>query len=319
MGAGSEMPPSSHLPHGSVHRGLRSPVHPAPCGAGLAGARRGRAVVDDRRRGDTMAASAVVRSPAMIPLLLHAVPVVLATVSCGDLQEAPAPVVRMRAEAHELLGEVSTPVARAFLQASETLPPAESRTVYRTEEGLWLSPAAASALPAEEREDLEPAVLPASRYYDTKYGSPLAYVLAMEVAGRAGLDDVEGRRLLDFGYGTVGHLRLLAASGADAVGVDVDPFLPALYGEAEDQGAVPREGAEDGRVTMIDGRWPATEEARAAIGAGYDLFLSKNNAQTRLHPSGAGGGSGAPDRSGRGRRDLPGGPRPHRRAPEVWS
>jgi len=51
---------------------------------------------------------------------------------------------------------------------------------------------------------------------------------------------VDGKRILDFGYGTVGHLRLLASLGADMVGVEVDPLLRALYSAPGDQGAIAR-------------------------------------------------------------------------------
>ena len=56
-------------------------------------------------------------------------------------------------------------------------------------------------------------------YYTTKYGSPLAYSRPIDLLGQAGLQDVSGRKILDFGYGTVGHLRLLAGMA---------PMSPAL-------------------------------------------------------------------------------------------
>jgi hypothetical protein len=60
--------------------------------------------------------------------------------------------------------------------------------------------------------------------------------------GREHLRDVAGTRILDFGYGTIGHLYLLGSLGADAVGVDVDPLLPALYSQPKDQDRVPGRG-----------------------------------------------------------------------------
>src|SRR5262249_38653107 len=119
------------------------------------------------------------------------------------------------------------------------------------------------------------------------YGSPLAYALPLEVLGRAGVADVAGRKVLDFGYGTVGHLRLLAALGADVTGVDVDPMLPALYAGPRDQGLIRGHGGPGGRLRLIDGRFPADPAVARAVGGGYDLVLSKNTLKRGyVHPAG---------------------------------
>ena len=94
----------------------------------------------------------------------------------------------------------------------------------------------AAALPEEQRAklrklDFDTAVLDA-----TFYGSPLAYARALPVPA-AGLDSYDGRKILDYGYGTVGHLRVLAGCGAAATGVDVDP-IRGLYSRPGDQGRI---------------------------------------------------------------------------------
>jgi hypothetical protein len=78
----------------------------------------------------------------------------------------------------------------------------------------------------------------------------------------------------------------LALLGADAVGVDVDPLLPALYSLPEDQGSVRgRDGKIAGGVTLVDGRWPGDDKARKAVGSGFDLILSKNTLKNGyVHP-----------------------------------
>jgi hypothetical protein len=76
-------------------------------------------------------------------------------------------------------------------------------------------------------------------------------------------------RLLDFGYGTIGHLQLLAHRGLDAHGVDVAPRLQALYSEAGDAGSI-------GSVAVHTGPWPAEETLRKAVGGGFTLINSKN-------------------------------------------
>jgi hypothetical protein len=188
----------------------------------------------------------------------------------------------LRRDARTLEPMVHTSLARAFLQATALQSPAVPRVVWvdPSTRAAW-SDEGAAGLPAVRRATLTRRELDASFYWETNYGSPLSYVRAVEVLAGAGLDDVSGKRLVDFGYGTVGQLRLLATLGADAVGVDVDPLLPALYSRREDQGAVGR-----GRVTLVSGRWPAFASTRAAVGGHLDLFLSKNTLKRGyVHPA----------------------------------
>ncbi len=127
-------------------------------------------------------------------------------------------------------------------------------------------------------------------YYTTKYGTPLAYTRPLEVLGRAGIANAQGLKLLDFGYGTVGHLRLLASLGADVTGVDVDPLLRALYSASDDQGPVRGRNGRTGRLKLVDGRFPADPKVRAAVGSGFDLIISKNTLKNGyIHSAGPAG------------------------------
>jgi hypothetical protein len=69
---------------------------------------------------------------------------------------------------------------------------------------------------------------------------------------------------------------MLAGMGADVTGVDVDPTLRALYADAGDQGEIRGPEGEAGRLRLLDGRFPADPATKAAVGAGYDLVISKN-------------------------------------------
>jgi hypothetical protein len=231
------------------------------------------------------------RATAVLPLAFAAT--VAAAASARQRQEEPAPtaVARMKREAEALRPFVRSDLAKRFLAATATaLPAIAPRTVYRDPATKAVLPRAeADKLSDEARKALEPVTLNEDRYYDTKYGTPLAYARALDLAGTVGgIKDIAGQRVLDFGYGTVGHLRLLASLGAEAVGVDVDPFLALLYGEPGDTGVVPAAapGGKPGKVSLVHGRWPAEETARAAVGqGGYDLFLSKNTLKNGyLHP-----------------------------------
>ncbi len=196
-------------------------------------------------------------------------------------------VDQIRQHAESLRPLVKTSLAREFLAEAAGLPSISPRTVYRHKESRkWYSSAAAEGLSEGEREALESKQLDESDYYNTKYGSPLAYVRAMEVLGEAGVKELKGRRLLDYGYGTVGHLRLLAAMGADVIGVDVDSYLTALYNDPKDQGAVRGRQGRDGRITLVDGSFPGDAAVKKSVGAGYELILSKNTLKNGyIHPS----------------------------------
>lgn len=221
------------------------------------------------------------------PLCGAALASALAIIGSGHAQTVEPPpgeaiIRQLKDEAEALRPLVTTEVARCFLDAAAALPVPGPRTVLldpatRT----WFAPGAAppGATGLEQRE------LGPETYYLTRYGSPLAYCRAVELVARAGLGSLEGRRVLDFGYGTVGHLRMMASCGADVVGVDVDSFLTALYRAAADQGVVTNARGRDGSVRLVDGRWPADDPVRSAIGGSYDVFVSKNTLKRGyVHP-----------------------------------
>ncbi len=203
--------------------------------------------------------------------------------------DTPDDLVRqLRAEADALAGElVTSDAGRAFLDAVGSLPPARERTVFVDREaGRYLAPAEAATLPDGARAALEERTLAATTYYLTRYGSPVAYARALDLLGGAGVAGWEGVRLLDFGYGGVGHLRALASAGAHVTGVDVDSFLTALYGSPGDTGEVARDDGPPGSVRLVEGRWPSEDGVVGSVGDGYDVFLSKNTLKRGyVHPA----------------------------------
>lgn len=184
---------------------------------------------------------------------------------------------KLRAEAQALAPLVQSALARDFLAATASLPGVAARTVFVNPARRYFSRAAADALPEKQRAALKPVELDEYRYYYTKYGSPLAYVRTVELLSQQGIASLAGRRILDYGYGTVGHLRLLASLGADAVGVDVDSYVAALYSEPSDTGTVPGQwGGPPGTIKLVNGRYPADKEVAARVGGGFDIIISKN-------------------------------------------
>ena len=182
-------------------------------------------------------------------------------------------VVRTLNEESRALGPlVRSASAAEFLAATRELPSRQARTIFQ-EPGsrTFYSQITAVALAADTRASLKPVELDETRYYYTRYGSPLAYVRAVDLLASFGVESLRGKRVLDFGYGTVGHLRLMATLGAHAVGVDVDSYLHALYSEPDDAGTV-----HGGSVRLLHGRYPAEAEVTAQVGGGYDVIVSKN-------------------------------------------
>lgn len=194
-----------------------------------------------------------------------------------------SPTVRRLVDEAALLEPLAqSDLTRRFLDAANALPPVAPRTAYINEISReYFSPAARDALPDARRTALSPVELDEFRYYYTKYGSPLAYIRALDFAVDRNFQDVAGKRVLDFGYGSIGHIRLLASLGAQVTAVDPDSYLAALYSEQNDQGAVPlaeagasRRGR--GSITLAHGYWPKDPKIVALVGGGYDLILSKN-------------------------------------------
>src|SRR5258708_7428952 len=200
--------------------------------------------------------------------------------------DPPSALESLRRDAQTLVPLVHSDLATQFLKATADLPAIAPRKLFKTQDGkTYYTQRQAGGLEEALRAKLLPTPVDEEFYYNTKYGSPLAYARPLEVLGRAGTTDVAGLRVLDFGYGTIGHLRLFARLGADAVGVDVDPMLPALYGEPGDQGVVPGLNGKQGRITLVNGRFPVDEAVRKAVGGGYDLILSKNTLKNGyVHP-----------------------------------
>jgi SAM-dependent methyltransferase len=194
---------------------------------------------------------------------------------------------RLRADARAMRPLVRSSAARAFLAATGSLPRVPARVVWRdsARTRAWTD-LEAQALPDTARARLVRREYDASFYWNTRYGSPLAYARPIELLARHGFGSVGRKRIADFGCGTIGHLRLLAMLGAETRGIDVDPLLRALYAGPGDQGVVRGPLGTRGRVALSIGRWPAEPSIRIEVGHGYDLFLSKNTLKNGyIHPA----------------------------------
>ena len=211
--------------------------------------------------------------------------------AAGQQSDQAGILEQMRDEAAQLRPLVTTQLAGQVLDAVPDLPAIEStRIVYwRGSDRIAISEAAAMELDQAERDTFRRLELGERYYYQTSFGTPLAYTRALDLAAASGFETADGARVFDFGFGTIGHLRLLASLGAHVLGSEVLDILREFYG-ASDVGSVPRaeiagEG-DAGSITLHYGQWPADREITDAIGDGFDLILSKNVLKLEyVHPT----------------------------------
>lgn len=209
------------------------------------------------------------------------------------------PAEQLRPQAARLSRDSDCVATRVFVLCIAWLPVVDPRMVYTDAENTRiLSRAQFEALSPEEQKTLEGHEIGPEFYYNTRYGSPLAYTRVVDIlcaqltanptelnkgnAPEAPSAVFTGKKWLDFGCGGVVHMQLLAQCGADVVGVDVDPLLPAVFSEPGDLGtfaAAPIANAEinrNGSVQLVTGSWPGDPATREKVGFGYDIMTSKN-------------------------------------------
>ncbi len=184
------------------------------------------------------------------------------------------PLEQLRLDARTLAPLMKTEQGRAFLKAADALTAPSPRT-------LWLDERTGAVSRVEVAgAHLMTAAEVGAYFYSTRYGSPLAYARAVDLLGQDGVRFEAGQRLVDFGFGTIGPLRLFASLGLDALGVDVGPWLAELYSEPTDQGPF-RQGA----VHYALGRFPAEPQVVSAVGQGLHVFIAKNTLKKGyVHP-----------------------------------
>ncbi len=205
---------------------------------------------------------------------------------------APGSVVeQMKAEATAMTAQAQSPLAKEFLSGFQCLPPLVTPRVayYNKDTRDALSDKVAKGMSEEQLKGYIKRDLDEQFFYQTRYGTPVAFTRPMEILGRAGVKHVDGLKMVDFGFGSIGQLRALAALGADAVGVEVDPLLKVMYSDPADTGAIKRCAAAgkggDGSIKLVFGQFPAEAATVAEVGQGYDVFVSKNTLKRGyIHP-----------------------------------
>jgi len=210
----------------------------------------------------------------------------LASPAAQEASPADSMLLPLRQQAKALAPFAHSDIARQFLAAAAHLPLPGTRTIYRdSTTGAFFREVEVDSLPESIRSRLVPITVDGLYYYQTRYGTMLNYLRLIELCGANGVTTFEGMRLLDFGYGRIGQLRAIASLGATAVGVDVDPELPVLYGEPGDQGRVPGANRREGFVLVVNGSFPGDSVTRRAVAGAYDLVISKNTLKGGHEPA----------------------------------
>ena len=108
----------------------------------------------------------------------------------------------------------------------------------------------------------------------------------LDIAATNGFESATNPRVVEFGFGSIGQLRLLANLGAKAYGIEVDPLLKALYSEPQDIAPIADgRGVKPGSITLIFGKFPAEPAVCEQLGESFDLFISKNTLKRGyVHP-----------------------------------
>jgi 2-polyprenyl-3-methyl-5-hydroxy-6-metoxy-1,4-benzoquinol methylase len=198
------------------------------------------------------------------------------------------PTEQMMQEAAAIRGQTSSAFAQSLLAGFGCLQPIEPITIYYNKETRTaVSAAEASKLTEEQLKAYTKKDVDTDYYYFTRYGTPVAFVRPMELLGRAGMSKVDGLKLVDFGFGSIGQLHALAAMGADVTGIEVDPIMPIMY--AKEPGKVTRCSVagkgRDGSINLAYGQFPKDPSVVKKVGTGYDVFISKNTLKHGyIHP-----------------------------------
>ncbi len=136
-------------------------------------------------------------------------------------------------------------------------------------------------------------------YYSGDGESPVFFARLLDLLAESDTRHLIGRRLLELHYTGIGPLRMMAAAGAEAIGVSAENRLRMLYSRPDDSGVLPVPGREvSGRLMVYAGEFPSDQAARAAVGSGYDAVILRNQLKRGyIHPA-SGAPSGPVDKQG---------------------
>ena len=197
-------------------------------------------------------------------------------------------VDQMKTEAKAMAPQAPASLAKSFLAGFECLGSIKPMAAYYNKETrAAITEAEASKMTEEQLKGFQKRDIDDQFYYFTRYGTPVAFVRPVEIIGESGISSPYGLKIVDFGFGSIGQLKVLSMLGAHATGIEVDPLLQIMY--ASETGKVKRCAAAgagpDGSITLAYGQFPKDPAVVKQVGGGYDVFVSKNTLKRGyIHP-----------------------------------
>lgn len=227
-----------------------------------------------------------------IATLLTSLIVFAASAHAGNTAADSSIVGELNRQAVSLAPLYHAQLTGQFLAAVTSLPKSTPTTTgyYNRSRREMISEADFAARPDSLRNGFEKKTYDEQFYYYTGYGTPLAFSRAVELVGAAGMNSFDKAAVVDFGFGSIGQLRLMASLGAQVTGIEVSPVLSYVY--AHSTGAVPRaetagKGA-DGSIELLYGFFPGDSLMTSAFAKRdntVDVFFSKNTLKNGyIHP-----------------------------------
>lgn len=181
----------------------------------------------------------------------------------------PETLPELRRIAKKLEPQLTSPWVKQWLANVEQLKPVKPTTWWCSKDKQTCTSKKDPALVERVADD---------EFVYARITDPIGYGRAYEILASHGFSP-SGKRVLDFGYGNVGQLLMLARLGAEVHGLEVDALLPLATKQL-----VGRVGT--GSLTLHHGFFASDRKLVQELGGGFDLWMSKNTLKHGyVHPS----------------------------------
>ena len=192
-------------------------------------------------------------------------------VATPDAGVPPAVLPELRRLASQLEPAIESPWVKEWLRGVDQLKPVKPVTWYCSKDKQHCTP-------MDPKNPDFAARVADDEFVYARITDPLGYARPFEVLAAAGFDP-KGKKVLDFGYGNLGQLLMLAPLGVDVHGIEIDALLPLSTGML-----VGRVGK--GQLALHQGYFASDARLVKEVGGGFDLFISKNTLKRGyVHPA----------------------------------
>lgn len=203
-------------------------------------------------------------------------------VATPDAGPPPPILPELRRLATRLEPALEAPWVKEWLKGVDQLQPVKPATWYCSKDKQHCTP-------MDPKNPAFPPRVADDEFVYARITDPLGYGRPFEVLAAAGFDP-KGKKVLDFGYGNLGQLLMLAPLGVEVHGIEIDALLPLATGHL-----VGRVGGK-GLLVLHHGFFASDARLVKEVGTGFDLFLSKNTLKRGyVHPAEPKGAQGQID------------------------